>query len=394
MAHVHSRPRMIVALAGATALALAVTAPPVAADDDNDNGGDALVQVVQGLDGPRGVDASDAERVLYAEGDGTVSVAVLDGDPVRTRVIGQVPAGFIAPAVARGPRGRVYALTVQGAPGSGSNTLYWLRRGEAPKVVADIAAYQVGDPDPFNLADPPEESNPFGLATLPDRSVLVADAAANDLLRIFPNGEIVTVARFKPRMVTVPAGLPPELEGHPLPPAGTTVASESVPTSVTVGEDGYYYVGELRGVPGTPGTSQVWRIKPGSVGAVCDPDNPASGDCTRFADGFTAIVDLASGEDGSVYVLELVSEGWLQWELGLVDPPVGGLFRVSPNGHDVTELAVSQLVLPGGVDVTEDGTVHVTAPVFGPGSLMALGDIESDGHESEDHDQRDEVADD
>lgn len=388
MTYLPSRLRRLVPVLGATALAMAVTTPPSVADEDN--GHDALVHVVRGLDGPRGVDASDDERVLFSQGDGTVSVAVLDDDdPVRTRVVGQVPAGFIAPAVARGPRGRVYALTVQGAPGSGSNTLYWLRRGEAPKAVADIAAHQVRDPDPFNLADPPEESNPFGLATLPDGSVLVADAAANDLLRVFPNGQIVTVARFKPRMVTVPAGLPAE-PGLPLPPAGTTVASESVPTSVAVGADGYYYVGELRGVPGTPGTSQIWRIKPGSVGAVCDPAHPSSGDCTRFADGFTGIVDLATGADGSVYALELVSDGWLQWELGLVDPPLGGLFLVSPDGDHVTELAVGQLVLPGGVEVAEGGGLYVTGPVFGPGSLLSLGDTDADG----DRDQRDAEAED
>ena len=43
---------------------------------------------------------------------------------------------------------------------------------------------------------------------------------------------------------------------------------------MTVGSDGYWYVGELRGFPATPGTSEIWRIKPGTVGAVCDPEKP------------------------------------------------------------------------------------------------------------------------
>ena len=39
-------------------------------------------------------------------------------------------------------------------------------------------------------------------------------------------------------------------------------------------------LGELRGFPATPGTSEVWRVEAGSEDAVCDPENPAVGDCT------------------------------------------------------------------------------------------------------------------
>src|SRR4029453_19346402 len=123
----------------------------------------------------------------------------------------------------------------------------------------------------------------FGVAALRDGTVLVADAANNDLLRVWPNGKIRTVARLKPRTVTVPAGL-----GAEAPPAGTPFVAEAVATSVTVGSDGYWYVGELRGFPATPGTSQIWRIKPGSVNALCDPAAPSTGACQRYADGFTS----------------------------------------------------------------------------------------------------------
>jgi hypothetical protein len=201
----------------------------------------------------------------------------------------------------------------------------------------------------------------------------VADAAGNDLLRVYPDGHIVTVARLKPRVVPVPPGLPSTFMGEPLPPAGTLLPSEDVATSVTVGADGYYYVGELRGFPATPGTSQVWRIAPGSVNALCDPQAPSTGACRRYADGFTSIVDLAAGPDGSIYVLELVQQSWLKFELGLVNPPLGGLFRIPPGGGAPVELAAGQLVLPGGVDVDRDGTVYVTAPVFGPGMVARVG---------------------
>jgi hypothetical protein len=164
----------------------------------------------------------------------------------------------------------------------------------------------------------------------------------------------------------VPEELPDEFDGEPLPPAGTPLPSEAVATSVTVGADGYYYVGELRGFPATPGTSQIWRIAPGSVNAVCDPRAAHKGACRRYADGFTSIVDLGAGRDGSIYVVELVKRSWLQWELGLVDPPLGGLFRIPPGGGSPAELARGKLVLPGGVAAGKNGAVYVTAPIFGP----------------------------
>ena len=147
---------------------------------------------------------------------------------------------------------------------------------------------------------------------------------------------IKTVARLKPRVVKVPPGLPAtDPDGNPLPPAGTPIPAEAVATSVTVGSDGYWYVGELRGFPATPGTSQIWRIKPGSVGAVCDPDRPYKGNCQRYADGYTSIVDLAGGPRGTLAVVELAKASWLQFELDRPDrgrpvPAVPGQVTTRP----------------------------------------------------------------
>lgn len=329
-----------------------------------------VTSVLEGLNGPRGLAAGPAGRLVYAENDGSfselVAKGVLAGSAIR---LGSTPGTYIAPAVAS-DGGQIFLLTAGGPPGSGAATLYRGTNGLV-RMLADIAAYQQTDPDPYNLADPPEESNPFGVAALRDGSVLVSDAAANDLLRVFPNGRIVTVARLKPRVVPVPDELPDEVDGEPLPPAGTLIPSEAVATSVTVGADGYYYVGELRGFPATPGMSQIWRIAPNSVNAVCDPEAPTTGPCRRYADGFTSIVDLEAGPDGSLYVVELVQQSWLQWELGLVNPPLGGLFRIPPGGGSPTELAAGELILPGGVAVGRGG-VYVTMPVFGPGRIVRV----------------------
>lgn len=327
--------------------------------------------VIADLNGPRGLAMGPAGRLVWGENDGSFSELVAKGALAGTAIhLGTAPATYIAPAVSTSG-GQLFLLTAGGPPGTGSNTLYRATNGIV-RALADIAAYQQTDPDPYNLADDPAESNPFGVAALDDGSVLVSDAAANDLLRVYPNGRIETVARLKPRVVAVPDELPDvDGEGNPLPPGGTMLPSEAVATSVTVGADGYYYVGELRGFPATPGTSQVWRIAPNSVNAVCDPTAPTTGACRRYADGFTSIVDLEAAADGSLYVVELVKQSWLQWELGLANPPIGAVFRIPPGGGSPTELAPGELILPAGIAVA-DGAVYVTTPVFGPGRIVRL----------------------
>ena len=203
--------------------------------------------------------------------------------------------------------------------------------------------------------------------------MLVSDAAGNELIRVWPNGQAVTVARLKTRLVPVPDFMPatdPDT-ADPLPPPGTPLEAEGVATSVTVGADGYWYVGELRGFPATPGTSEIWRIKPGSVDAVCDPEHPWKGACKRFADGLTSIVDLGAGRH-SIYARGAV-------EAELVRDRAGSARRRgrrAVQGQSVPppalerELVKDQLIQPGGVDVGQ--RPYVVGPVFGPGALSTI----------------------
>ena len=246
--------RTTLGLAAVATVALAVAAPSPATAGGHDHHDGTLETVVDGLNGPRGVDALGHGRTLVTESDGTFSLVVehRGGEAPEVVRLGQVATDF-APAIAAGTHHTVWLLTGGAPPDSpaadGGATLFRWRPGwDAPEPFADIAAYQASDPDPYDLEDLPGDSNPFGLAALKDGSVLVADAAGNDLLHVWPDGSIETVARLKPRNVTVPDGLPD---------AGTTVPAEAVATSVTVGKDGAWYVGELRGYPATAGTSQI-----------------------------------------------------------------------------------------------------------------------------------------
>jgi hypothetical protein len=362
-------------VAAVAALALAGSLL-VAGQADAGGHSSSLTPVATGLNGPRGV-STYKNLVIYSVTDG--SVYVTNGH--RSVKLGTVPGtGGFPPAIDTNKWGTTYALTgAGGEPGQpplpGSSTLYRMRFGKPPVKVADIAAYQAHDPDPYNQADSPTESNPFGVAALSDGTVLVSDAANNDLLRVWPNGHVKTVARLKPRTVKVPSGLPAkDPEGNPLPPAGTPFVAEAVATSVTVGSDGYWYVGELRGFPATPGTSEIWRIRPGSVGAVCDPVKPNKGNCKRYADGYTSIVDLAGGPRGTLAVVELDKASWLKFELS--GPTHGGLFLQYPGRNHRAgykrELVKDQLTLPGGAAFNRWGQLFVSAPVFGPGAVYRV----------------------
>jgi hypothetical protein len=372
------RTARIVAVSTVALLSTVLTVGQAGATGGHGNG---LRPVVTGLDGPRGVAVTaNGTKLVYSVTDGSIYEAWAFGTNNGVKKLGQVPGG--SPAVDTNVWGTTYALTgAGGEPGQppvpGGATLFKLRPGKAPLQVADIGKYQLTDPDPYNQADPTTESNPFGVSAMRDGTVLVSDAANNDLLRVWPNGHIKTVARIKPRLVKVPTGLPAkDQDGNPLPPAGTPILAEGVATSVTVGSDGYYYVGELRGFPATPGTSEIWRIRPGSVNAVCDPDHPHQGACQRYADGYTSIVDLAAGPHGTIAVVELARDSWLKWELSGAPSAEGALFLQYPGknhqaGHR-KELARGKLGLPGGAAVSRYGDVYVSSPFFGPGAVYKV----------------------
>lgn len=347
--------------AGVVAAALAVAAPAYAVTIDD-------------LDGPRGLAVGPGGRIIWAESDGSVMERAKDGS---ITTLGTAQGGFLAPALDVGGRGETWVVT-SGGEGTGSATLYRWTPGTGMRPVADIGAYQAAHPDPNDLEGFPEDSNPYGVTALPGGGALVADAGHNDVLKVSANGRITLVARLLPRVVAVPEGYPDSFEPEPgevieIPPAGTLVPSEAVATSVTIGKDGYYYVGELRGAPATPGTSQIWRIAPGTTNATCDPQKPDVGACTRFADGLTSIVDLAPAHDGGIYAISLVKTSWASWEI-LGAPPIGGLFHVPAGGGSATEIDTgSPLILPGGVDVDHKGKLWLSGPIFGEeGSVRSL----------------------
>jgi hypothetical protein len=321
--------------------------------------------VATGLNDPRGIDARDgdrADRLLVVQtGSGEITeILTRNGAESTVR-----PFATVAGASDVVGRGFDTAFATGGLPpeagGNAPAGLYEALRGGEGSLVADIAAYQLGDPDPFDQENAATETNPFGIALL-RHGFLVADAAGNDLLKVRKDGSIETVARFPTRNVEVPElppGAPPDL-----PPAGTPIDSEAVPTAVAIGPDGAWYVSELRGFPFTPGTSRIWRIEPGTEDVTCDPA-AKRGPCRVFADGFTSVIDIAFAGD-TLLVLEIAKEGLLIAESNPDAPPAGALWAYEDGQR--TEIAPGALLVPGGVAVADEDRIYVTTgTVFGPG---------------------------
>jgi len=374
MAFQHRRLPVTFGVAAGLLLAATLVGPAAAADP-------TITVLASGLDNPRGIAVGANGRVFVAEagrgGPGGYGrsgrILVISHGIVRT-FTGGLPSAISDEGEVTGPvgvdlRADGNAVAVVGvgpqAVDRRFDSLLRLspRRG---RVVANIQAFRNTHPDTTDLDQPPNptDSNAYGVAALNGARTLVTDAGGNDLLLVSARGRVTTVAKLPNAMIST-SHLPPFL-GIP---TDIVLPAEAVPTSVAVGPDGWWYVGELKGFPFTPGASRIWRIAPWARNVVCDPA-ATSGPCTVFADGFTSIIGLEFGRDGSLYVLEMVKSSVLNLFLGTDD--VGALWRLKDGTK--TEIAAGQLHAPGGVAVGRDGAIYVTnwSVALGAGEVLRI----------------------
>jgi glucose/arabinose dehydrogenase len=204
-------------------------------------------------------------------------------------------------------------LAVDQPEWAGFGRLVQISAGGPWRFVADLGTFEeLANPDYLTV-----DSDPYGLLAVPG-GALVADAGGNDLVRVDANGDVSLVAVLPPV---------PQANDH-----------NPVPTSVVLGPDGAYYVGELTGAPFRDGSATIYRVVPGHEPEV-------------YLSGFKAVIDLAFDSQGNLYVLQHATGQTM-----LMGP--GELIRVAPDGTRTTVIA--GLNRPTSVAVGPDGALYVT----------------------------------
>lgn len=211
------------------------------------------------------------------------------------------------------------------------------------EFVADLGDYELAvNPDCGRI-----DGNPFGVLVAP-AGVLVVDAGGNTLVRMDATGALSTFAAF-PSRYTEPTG-----PACPALPADypTTLPGETVPTSVAVGPDGAYYVGQLAGFPVVVGGAKIFRVEAGSRPEV-------------FLGGFTFVIALVFDVSGNLYVLQHVDAAG--------GSATGSLVRVATDGTRTTLIA--GLVRATGLAIGPDGGIYIShrGTSVGTGEVLRIG---------------------
>jgi hypothetical protein len=232
-------------------------------------------------------------------------------------------------------------LAAQNPVAEAFGRLLRIEDGDGVRPVADIYGFERAVNPDAQVANPAVDSNAVDVL-VDGRRFVVADAGGNSIDLVRRDGRVSALTVFADRLVDDPAG-------------GPQVPLQSVPTAVVKGPDGRYYAGELTGVPFPAGAANVYRI------------NPRTGEARVLAGGFTNIMDLAFGRDGTLYVLEIDADG-------LAGPGTeGAIFALARNGHRRRiALPAGTLTLPGGITVGRRGALFVTNDTTIPGQGQVL----------------------
>jgi hypothetical protein len=211
--------------------------------------------------------------------------------------------------------------------------------------LADLVAYEGQfNPDKggsgfFNPYNNGIDSNPYTFL-IKDDTAYIIDAAGNDFFKVKTDGsglELLSV--FPTRPIADPL-------------VDRTIDMQSVPTSLTIGPDGAFYVGEFTGFPYPNDAARIFRL-----GADNKPE--------VFAEGFTQIIDMAFDDKGGLYVLEFADNSLFNGGGN------GSLIYINPDGTRQTFLD-DKLLFPTALELGSNGDVYISNRGFIPGQGEVL----------------------
>ena len=238
--------------------------------------------------GPHGIMVLGSDTVFITNGGPTEPQDPAGNTILRETLAAQNPvANLFGKVLLIGPRGR-------------------------PIPIVDIWDFERRVNPDAAIGNPAIDSNPVDLM-LDGFRLVVADAGGNAVDVVDPRGRISALTVFGNRPVP-----------NPFNPQAPPIQMQAVPTSVEEGPDHQYYVSQLTGFPFPVGGANVYKV------------NPRTGKQTVFARGFTNIMDLAFGRDGTLYVLEIDHDGLLGGSRGWRDlrrRPQGHAADRAPGGH-------------------------------------------------------------
>ncbi len=210
--------------------------------------------------------------------------------------------------------------------------------GDKPKAVANIAAFEAShNPDGQAI-----DSDPYAVLQLPDYQ-LVADAAANDVLKVDKRGHISVFHKFA--NIVNPTCLAPQLQQPP----PNLPGCQFVPTSLDTDKYGHVYVGALAGL--VPGQGRVVELSADGKHVL------------HTWTGFTAVTGVAVNDDGTLYVSQLFAD-----EAAPINPAVQGVLTKITRSGKVSNLDVP---FPAGVATDHCGNVYVSAFSIAPSAGLA-----------------------
>jgi hypothetical protein len=352
---------------GASPVASPAAPPPMASPVPLSSN---VTVVAQGLNNPRGLEFGPDGSIYVAEGglggtqttdgqceqvvpplgpytgDNTSRISKIDATGAVSTVVDNLPSTQTTQETGADISGVADVAFVDG-------TLYYLLGGagcshahaDVPNgvfkvnddgtttLVADLSAYYKANPVAKPNAADFEPDETYYSMTEEDGMLYVVGPNGGSVEKVDPsNGQIT-------RVVDISA-----TEGH------------IVPTVITYGPDGNFYVSNLDTFPILAGDAKVFKLT-------------EAGDLTEFFDGATAALGIAFGQDGNLYVLETSGPG----SGGLpFTPQTGRIVEIDPAGLMVTVVA-DGLTQPTGMTLGPDGNLYVSN--FGWASPPGSGQI-------------------